>query len=198
MVCENLDRRVVASEFDVNPVGSDRLYNNFIRSLQQQDSSSFKQLYTLHSSSLLGIIMKIVPSREIAEDILQDSFVKIWKSIHTFDPEKGKLFSWMARLARNSAIDYKRGKTCAISIRNEDINNVYSKVHYYHSVPDRTDTIGIKELMCVLTASQKQILDLVYFHGYTQAEVSDELHIPLGTVKSKIRLAVKALRFYFT
>nr|WP_158798162.1 sigma-70 family RNA polymerase sigma factor [Pedobacter sp. L105] len=169
----------------------------FLADLKERKSLSFRRLYTLHSASMLGIIMRVVPAREIAEDILQDSFVKIWKSIHLYDPEKGKLFTWMARLARNSAIDYKRGKTFAKSTRNEDIDSVYSQVDHYHYVPDKTDSIGVKDLMHVLTASQKQILDLVYFHGYTQAEVSDELQIPLGTVKSKIRLAVKELRVYF-
>ena len=171
--------------------------DKFVRDLQDRNNLSFRRLYHLYSSPLLGIILRVVPAREIAEDILQDSFVKIWKSIDTFDPEKGKLFTWMARLARNSAIDYKRGKTFSKSTRNEDIDSVFCQVDTYHYVPDRTDSIGVKELMCVLTASQKQILDLVYFHGYTQAEVSDELQIPLGTVKSKIRPAVKELRGYF-
>jgi RNA polymerase sigma factor (sigma-70 family) len=170
---------------------------NFIRDLQDRNNLSFRRLYHLYSSPLLGIILRIVPAREIAEDILQDSFVKIWKSIDTFDPEKGKLFTWMARLARNSAIDYTRGKTFSKSTRNEDIDSVFCQVDHHHYIPDKTDSIGVKELMGVLTASQKQILDLVYFHGYTQAEVSDELQIPLGTVKSKIRLAVKELRGYF-
>jgi RNA polymerase sigma factor (sigma-70 family) len=171
--------------------------DKFVRDLQDRNNVSFRRLYHLYASPLLGIILRVVPAREIAEDILQDSFVKIWKSIDTFDPEKGKLFTWMARLARNSAIDYKRGKTFSKSTRNEDIDSVFCQVDTYHYVPDRTDSIGVRELMCVLTASQKQILDLVYFHGYTQAEVSDELQIPLGTVKSKIRLAVKELRGYF-
>ncbi|SEA46722.1 RNA polymerase sigma factor [Pedobacter hartonius] len=169
----------------------------FVRDLQERNQVSFRQLYSLYASPLLGIIMRVVPEREIAEDILQDSFVKIWKSINTFDPKKGKLFTWIAKLARNSAIDYKRGKTFSKSTRNEDIDSVFCQVDNFHYVPDKTDSIGVKELMCVLTASQKQILDLVYFHGYTQAEVSDELQIPLGTVKSKIRLAVKELRNYF-
>jgi RNA polymerase sigma factor (sigma-70 family) len=170
---------------------------NFVRDLQERNNLSFRRLYHLYASPLLGIILRVVPAREIAEDILQDSFVKIWKSIDTFDPEKGKLFTWMARLARNSAIDYKRGKTFSKSTRNEDIDSVFCQVDSHHYIADKTDSIGVRELMGVLTASQKQILDLVYFHGYTQAEVSDELQIPLGTVKSKIRLAVKELRGYF-
>lgn len=197
MVLANLDRLVIAPDYCDDIDIQDCFEDTFLQNLQQRDSLSFRQLYTMHAAPLLGIIMRVVPAREIAEDILQDSFVKIWKSINTFDPNKGKLFTWMARLARNSAIDYKRGKTFAKSTKNEDIDNVYSLVDHYHHVPDQTDSIGIRELMGVLTASQKQILDLIYFHGYTQAEVSDELQIPLGTVKSKIRLAVKELRIYF-
>lgn len=197
MVLANLDRLMIAPDYCDDIDIQDCFEDKFLQNLQQRDSLSFRKLYTMHAAPLLGIIMRVVPAREIAEDILQDSFVKIWKSINTFDPNKGKLFTWMARLARNSAIDYKRGKTFAKSTKNEDIDNVYSLVDHYHHVPDQTDSIGVRELMGVLTASQKQILDLIYFHGYTQAEVSDELQIPLGTVKSKIRLAVKELRIYF-
>jgi RNA polymerase sigma factor (sigma-70 family) len=195
---------MILAEFDTihaptnhDPGAEDGLEGKFLRDLQERNNMSFRRLYILYSSPLLGIIMRVVPAREIAEDILQDSFVKIWKSIHTFDPGKGKLFTWMAKLARNSAIDYKRGKSFSKSIRNEDIDSVFCQLDNFHYVSDKTDSIGVRELMCVLTASQKQILDLVYFHGYTQAEVSDELQIPLGTVKSKIRLAVKELRNYF-
>ena len=171
--------------------------HKFLQDLRSHSNVSFRKLYATFSPSLLGVIMRVIPEREIAEDILQDSFVKIWKSIESYDPEKGKLFTWMSRLVRNSAIDYKRGKTFAKSSMNEDIESVYAKVDNCHFVSDKSDAIGVRELMSVLSDSQKQILDLVYFHGYTQAEVSDELCIPLGTVKSKIRLAVKVLRSYF-
>lgn len=197
MMIANFDTVQPAITYCDDPACDSCLESKFLADLKERNSLSFRRLYILHSASLLGIIMRVVPAREIAEDILQDSFVKIWKSIHLYDPEKGKLFTWMAKLARNSAIDYKRGKTFAKSTRNEDIDSVYSQVDHFHYIPDKTDSIGVKDLMCVLTASQKQILDLVYFHGYTQAEVSDELQIPLGTVKSKIRLAVKELRLYF-
>lgn len=193
----NLDVLLLAGSCNDNVDLSNCFEDQFLGNLRQRDSLSFRKLYLLNAPSLLGVIMKVVPCREVAEDILQDSFVKIWKSIDTYNPEKGKLFTWMARLARNSAIDYKRGKSFAKSTRNEDIDSVYSQVDTYHHVPDKSDSIGVRDLMGVLSASQKQILDLVYFHGYTQAEVSDELQIPLGTVKSKIRLAVKELRVYF-
>jgi RNA polymerase sigma factor (sigma-70 family) len=180
-----------------DPSCNDCFESKLIYDLKERNHISFRRLYQSYSSSLLGIILRVVPSREIAEDILQDTFIKIWKSLDQYDPSKARLFTWMARMARNSAIDYKRGKTFAKSILNEDIDSVFMQVDRFHHVNDRSDTIGIRELMHRLPDSQKQVLNLVYFHGYTQAEVSDELQMPLGTVKSKIRLAVKALRTCF-
>jgi len=197
MILASLETNAVITKYCENSDCQDCLERNFVRDLQQHNNVSFRKLYVLYAAPLLGIIMRIVPAREIAEDILQDSFVKIWKSINTFDPDKGKLFTWMAKLARNSAIDYKRGKTCSKSTKNEDIDSVFVQIDNFHCVSDKTDAIGVRELTTLLSESQKKIIDLVYFHGYTQAEVSDELQIPLGTVKSKIRLAVKELRVYF-
>jgi len=180
-----------------DPSCNDCFESRLISDLKERNNISFRRLYISYSSSLLGIILRVVPSREVAEDILQDTFVKIWRSLDQYDPGKARLFTWMATMARNSAIDYKRGKSFAKSILNEDIDSVFTQVDRYHHVNERTDTIGIRDLMHTLPDSQKQVLNLVYFHGYTQAEVSDELQMPLGTVKSKIRLAVKALRTCF-
>jgi len=197
MVSATINRTHTTTDFCEDPGCNDCFEGKLLLDLKERNNLSFRRLYKLYSGSLLGIILRIVPAREIAEDILQDTFVKIWKSIDLYDPSKAKLFTWMARLARNSAIDYKRGKNFANSIKNEDIESVYAQVDNFHQVLDQTDTIGVRELMGMLSASQKQVLDMVYFMGYTQAEVSDELHMPLGTVKSKIRLGVKALRHYF-
>jgi RNA polymerase sigma factor (sigma-70 family) len=172
--------------------------HRLLGALKSHSSLSFMKLYKMYASSLLGIIIRIVPNREVAEDILQDTFVKIWKSIDLYDPTKAKLFTWMASLARNTAIDYKRGKYFLNSTKNDDIDAVFSRIDLSYQVKDQTDMIGIRELMGVLTESQKTIIDMVYFNGYTQAEVSELLQIPLGTVKSKIRIAIKSLRCYFT
>lgn len=180
-----------------DPGCSECFEGKLLLDLKARNSVSFKKLYKMYSGALLGIILRVVPAREIAEDILQDTFIKIWKSLDLYDADRGKLFTWMASLARNSAIDYKRGKTFSNSTKNEDIDSVFSQIDDYYQVNDKTDMIGVRELMSVLSESQKQIIDMVYFHGYTQAEVSDELQIPLGTVKSKIRIAVKILRCYF-
>lgn len=187
---------VVASEDKVS-VQKDFFEREMVLELKAQNQLSFNRLYMNYASILLGVISKMVSSREVAEDILQETFIKIWKSINQYDEEKGRLFTWMACLARNTAKDYLKGKNFAKSIRNDDIDSVYSKINDFHYFRYNTDVIGLRELMGVLSDSQKQIINLVYFQGYTQLEVADKLHIPLGTVKSKIRQAVKELRGYF-
>jgi RNA polymerase sigma factor (sigma-70 family) len=180
-----------------DPSCNDCVERRLLLDLRERDGISFRRLYLSYSASLLGIILRVVPAREIAEDILQDTFIKIWKSLDTYDPQKARLFTWMARMARNSAIDYKRGKSFAKSVLNEDMDSAFSQVERFHQVHESIDTIGVRELVHQLPPSQQEVLSLVYFQGYTQAEVSDELQMPLGTVKSKIRLAVKALRICF-
>lgn len=193
----NSQKIMVVATGDKVSVRRDFFEREIVLELKAQNQLSFNRLYLKYASMLLGVISKLVSSREVAEDILQDTFIKIWKSIDQYDEEKGRLFTWMACLARNTAKDYLKGKNFAKSIRNDDIDSMYSKINDFHYSRYNIDVIGLRELMGVLSDSQKQILNLVYFQGYTQLEVSDKLHIPLGTVKSKIRLAVKELRCYF-
>ncbi|KIO77200.1 hypothetical protein TH53_10985 [Pedobacter lusitanus] len=188
---------MVIANGDQNPGQRDSFDVEIVRELKKQTQQSFNKLYLRYASLLFGVILKLVPSREAAEDILQETFVKIWKSIDQYDADKGRLFTWMSCLARNTAKDYLKGKNFAKSSKNDDIDSVYAQVNDAHYFRYNTDIIGLRELIAVLSDSQKQIVNMVYFQGYTQVEVSDELHIPLGTVKSKIRLAVKALRYYF-
>jgi RNA polymerase sigma factor (sigma-70 family) len=188
---------MVITNGDKSPAQESRFEVEIIRELKKQTELSFNKLYLSYSSMLLGVILKLVSSREIAEDILQETFIKIWRSMDLYDADKGRLFTWMSCLARNTAKDYLKGKNFAKSTKNDDIDSVYKKLNSSHYFRYNTDIIGLRDLVAVLSDSQKQILDMVYFQGYTQVEVSDKLRIPLGTVKSKIRLAVKELRCYF-
>lgn len=182
---------------NVDRLHQDMPEREFIEAIKAGNHSSLYQLYKLYAPSLLGIISKVIKFDDIAEDILQESFVKIWKSIHKYDPDKGKLFTWMARVARNTSIDYLRAQACAKCLKTTEIDLATFHVEKYNPVFYNTDTIGIRELINVLPQCQKQILDMVYFQGYTQVEVSDRLQMPLGSVKSKIRYAIILLRGHF-
>jgi RNA polymerase sigma factor (sigma-70 family) len=169
-----------------------------INGIRDGNKASIDQLYKMYSSSLMGIISRIVKFDEIAEDILQETFIKIWKSIAHYDSSKGRLFTWMANLAKNTAIDQIRSKYYTHAIKTDAIENIqidYLDVKNNHHL--NLDAIGLKQLMCNLKPDQKKIIDLFYFEGYTQAEVAEELNMPLGTVKTRIRQAIIALRKYF-
>lgn len=172
--------------------------NFLVDGLKRGDKVAIDKLYKMYAGSLMGIISRIVKFDEVAEDVLQDTFVKIWKSIAQYDSSKGRLFTWMANLAKNAAIDQVRSKNYVNSGKTDDLGDTkVDLIDSINNVSFNAETIGVRQLMQYLKPDQKNILDLVYFEGYTQMEVAEHLNIPLGTVKTKIRLSILTLRKYF-
>jgi len=170
---------------------------NLVASIKLGDQKTISSLYNMYSPALLGIISRIIKFDEIAEDVLQETFVKIWKSIDQYQESKGRLFTWMARLAKNTAIDHLRGRGYLNSCKNSDLDDVSVEVDLNNQLFYNPETIGLKKLTMNLCAPQKAILDLIYFQGYSQSEVAEELNIPLGTVKTRLRMAIATLRKCF-
>lgn len=163
--------------------------------LRSRDSSAVSVLYDMYSPTLFGVILQIVKTEEIAEDVLQEAFLKIWKSFDSYNAEKGKLFTWMINICRNLAIDKIRSKEFRMKVSTDSIQH-NGQVGYQTS-SFNTDHIGIREVVDKLHPDQKQIIDLMYFEGLTQSEIADEYNIPLGTVKTRARSAVKILSKLF-
>lgn len=152
-------------------------------------------MYDRYSAALNGVIKRIVTDEETAQDVLQDTFVKIWKNCQLYDGSKGSFFTWMLNIARNTAIDsIRRSKKRPGS----EIQTTAENVYLFGSVEQSTGTIGMEKLIAELPEEQQLMLRYVYFKGYTHQEVSDELGIPLGTVKTRTRLALRELRKWFT
>ncbi|GAC1307697.1 MAG: sigma-70 family RNA polymerase sigma factor [Mucilaginibacter sp.] len=154
-------------------------------------------LYDMYSASLFGIISRIVVETEIAEDTLQETFVKIWHSFSSYSADKGRLFTWMVNIARNMAIDKVRSKDYKNQNKNQDIENNVTTIDEQRNSVYKPELLGVKELVETLKPEQKAILDLVYFKGYTHVEAADELGVPLGTIKTRLRMAVQQLRKHF-
>lgn len=165
--------------------------------LKAGETKGIEKLYKLYSASLYGIIMKVAKNEDMAQDILQESFVKIWKSVNQYDEGKGKLFTWMARLCRNTAIDHLRSRGELNSSRNEELDNVIAEVNHEYQSSFNPETIDLKKLIKMLSPMQMKILDLVYFEGYTQVEAAEKLAIPVGTIKTRIRNAIITLRSFY-
>jgi RNA polymerase sigma factor (sigma-70 family) len=168
-----------------------------VLALRQREKIAIEALYDMYSSSLFGVIVRIVNDNALAEDILQDTFVKIWNSFSSYSTEKGRLFTWMVNIARNLSIDKIRSKDFKNQGKNQELENNVTFIDEQRNTAYKPELLGVKELVEGLKPEQKSILDLVYFKGYTHVEAADELGVPLGTVKTRLRMAIIQLRKYF-
>jgi RNA polymerase sigma factor (sigma-70 family) len=163
-----------------------------VSSLQRREQSAFSYLYDQYSGALYSVISNIVSDTEISNDVLQEVFVKIWKQIESYDSSKGRLFTWMLNISRNASIDMLRSRQYQHSKKNQELtDNVYEKAG---AVSDSTDNIGLKKIVNKLKEDQRVLVELSYFQGYTQDEISKMLDVPLGTVKTRLRKALSELR----
>jgi RNA polymerase sigma-70 factor (ECF subfamily) len=164
-----------------------------VHAILEKDKNGAEALYDMYSSSLYGVIFRIVKHQEIAEDLLQDTFIRIWNSFSSYDSSKGRLFTWMVNVARNIAIDKTRSKEFRNSTKTEDIENNVLIVDKQINTEINPEIIGLKDLIEKLKPEHK----IVYFEGFTHVEVAEKLDIPLGTVKTRLRNAIITLRKVF-
>lgn len=165
-----------------------------VSGLKSRKSSSLDYLYDHYSSALYGVIYRILNNDDVAEEVLQDAFLRIWDKVGSYDPAKGRLFTWMLNIARNLAIDKTRSKEISKDRKTDDIDDLVNKVDRKEQSEQNVDTIGLKEVLVRLSEEQKFVVEHLYLKGYTQSELADEFNIPLGTVKTRLRLAMIELR----
>ncbi|WP_264521420.1 RNA polymerase sigma factor [Flavobacterium sp. N1994] len=164
--------------------------------LLRKEERAFTQLYDMYSKSLFSIITNLISDREEAEDVLQEVFVKIWKNIETYNQSKGRLYTWMLNIARNTAIDKLRSKGFNNSQKNLSSDNFVHLLDDSNKLTNKIDSIGLREFVNKLKPKCIQLIDLLFFKGFTQQEASEELEIPLGTVKTQNRMCMNDLRNY--
>lgn len=164
--------------------------HELVGSLRQKNDEAFSYLYEHYSGALYGVIKQIVGDAELSNDVLQESFVNIWRRIDSYDETKGRLFTWMLNVARNAAIDKTRSKGFQQSQRQIPLDGAVLQP----SVRPGFDDYGLKKLILKLKDEQRLLIDLSYFQGYTHEQIATALHIPLGTVKTRIRSALTQLR----
>lgn len=165
-----------------------------IERLRNRDQSAFDYLYDHYSGALNSIVLRIVRNEDVAEEVLQDIFLKIWDRMATYDSSKGRLFTWMLNIARNQAIDKTRSKEMSQGRKTDDIDYLVNKIDRQESAELQIEAIGLKEVLTKLPEEQRFVIDQLYLKGYTQSEVAEEFGIPLGTVKTRTRMALKELR----
>ncbi|KFE99655.1 RNA polymerase sigma-70 factor [Chryseobacterium formosense] len=161
--------------------------------VKQHNENGFHYLYENYASALYGVIFRITNSKEASEEVIQDTFMKIWNSIDQYDCSRGRLYTWMINIARNSALDHIKSKNFQNSLKNQSLPDfVYNDTTL--SVSDNQDFIGFNKILDKLDEDKQQLIDLAYYKGFSQSEISEKLKIPLGTVKTKMRNALMKLK----
>lgn len=158
-----------------------------------RDAAALSLLYQKYAGALLQVIRQIIPSRESAEEVLQDVFVKIWHKVDQYDTTRGRLFTWMVQIARHTAIDLTRSGGFQRAAKTESTETLVTGISEPAENPVLTD-YGLQKIIQNLDERHRLLIEYLYFKGYSQSEASETLGIPLGTIKTTIRQAVLALR----
>ena len=161
--------------------------------LTSRSKGALEYLYDRYSVSLFGIILKIVSHEAVAEEILQDTFIKIWDKAGDYDKTKGRLFTWMLNIARNQAIDKLRSKEFS-QLNKTDYGFTHVSIEDSSKGNKVVDGIGMDNVLAQLPNDQRMLIEMMYFQGYSQSEISEKLDMPLGTVKTRVRSGMLKLR----
>lgn len=175
-------------------MGSKQQYEEkeLVTALRSKDNQAFGYLYDHYSGALYSVVRQVVGDTEVSNDVLQETFVNIWRKIELYDESKGRLFTWMLNIARNAAIDKTRSKGFQQSGKLQSITETDGP--HTPVVRIGVDDFGLKKVLSKLKDEHRQLIDLSYYQGYTHEQISKALDIPLGTVKTRIRTALTQLR----
>lgn len=159
--------------------------------MRRREEDALAYAYDSYSSALYGIIVRIVKHSGTSEEILQQTFLKIWNNISSYNENQGTLFTWMATIARNTAIDKVRIKSFQNEQKTETLDPT---VNDGESVSNIADDIDADIVVNLLDDKYKEIVDLIYLKGYSHSEAAKLLRLPVGTVKTRLRFALNVLR----
>jgi len=167
------------------------LEKHIVELLREGDEKAISLLYEHYGDTLYGVALKVVRDEELAQDVVQESFIKIWKKADTYDPSKAKLFTWLFRITRNTAIDKLRslGTKSDREIQ-MDVSDVYNVGVEGH----QPELMDMRKHLSKIDPKYREVLEALFFEGMTQQEASEELDIPLGTIKSRLKIGLRELK----
>lgn len=163
-----------------------------------KDQHALEELYNKYERLVYSFAYRMMQDQQRAEDIVQDVFTKLWRDHAPFDASRGKFSSWLLTMTRNRCLDVirKSAKQQEVGLLDKDAERVTDTMHDApeQAVEWQEKSDRIREALSYLKEDQRKIVELFYFHGYSQDRISKDLNIPLGTVKGRIRLALQHLR----
>jgi RNA polymerase sigma-70 factor (ECF subfamily) len=172
-----------------------------LRRIARRDEEALVQLYDRYAHILYGVAYRVVRRKDNAEDILQEVFLQVWNRAETYNPVIGIPSVWLIKIARNRAIDYRRSREFQDRQRDVEFGETLGLADPSPDPMRLVQTTQASALMRKaldrLPVDQRQLIELAYYEGYTQSELSKKLSMPLGTVKTRMRTGLFALRDYF-
>ena len=171
--------------------------SDLIQRISRRDPDGLASAYDRYGPVAFALFMRITRDRSVAEDLLQELFMRVWNRARDFDPNKGALGVWIISIARNMAIDHIRSAQARFSNRLRPIENIDP-----HAIPGRLGdpesmldrARAVKTALSNLNKNERTVLELAYFEGCSQTEIAERLKEPLGTVKTWMRTALGRLR----
>jgi RNA polymerase sigma-70 factor (ECF subfamily) len=167
-----------------------------IRRLQRHDPQALAELYDRHGRAAYSLVLRVVRDKAIAEDLVQETFLRVWNRAHSIDPEKGAIGPWLLAVARHRAIDYLRSSAGrernAIELDETDHASLCREMEADILISDQARRV--KAAMDKLAPNYREVMELAYFEGLSQSEMSVRMGQPLGTIKTWVRTALQSLR----
>lgn len=169
------------------------------RRLSSRDREAFEELFRRYGDAAYGLAFRITAQRALAEEVVQEAFLALWRTPEAFDPARGVFRSFFLSLVHHRAVDAvrreermrRRGERASNlePVRGEDVADGVVEGSYL-----ATRRKQVREALTMLPAEQRQVVELAYFGGYTQSRIAEMLGIPLGTVKTRTLAAMRKLR----
>ncbi|SEF61280.1 RNA polymerase sigma factor [Paenibacillus sp. UNC499MF] len=172
--------------------------SQLMRLIAQKQPQALEQLYDRYERPMYSFAYRIVKDSMMAEEVVQELFLRIWNHAERYEDSQGKLSTWMFAIARNIAIDTLRRKQTRTAGQLAEPDKLLQVADRGRGTEEEVELRFMGEELALamedLNEDQKKVIDLIYFKGYTHQEVSRKQEIPLGTVKSRVRLAMKQLK----
>ncbi|CAM3876756.1 RNA polymerase sigma factor [Alkalicoccus chagannorensis] len=163
--------------------------------LRAKDQAAMEMIYDKYSRLLFSFAYKVVHSSDAAEEVVQEVLIKLWKGNGVYSPDKGKFSTWLLSITRNTAIDYlRRQKKHTDEVIHQEVEHADTQPGTEELVEWKQQSERVREAMRVLKDEQRLIIDLFYFKGYSQKMIAEQVDLPIGTVKGRIRLALNHLK----
>lgn len=163
--------------------------------LRRRDPEAIAAAYDRFGPLVYSLFLRITRDQAVAEDLVQELFLRVWNRAHEFNPDRGTLGVWILSIARHMGIDYVRSAHARFSHRLQPMEAATDVAHVAHGPESLIDQgRAVEAAFARLNDKQKRVLELAYFEGFSQTEIADRLHEPLGTVKSWTRSALLNLR----